>query len=148
MRTTIFTAILSAACLMAPGAASAFDGGWGVGYGLGVGGLYRSLDYPTENRVPYFASRPPVYYSVPVPRTYGHSPFAYPPYFRTPDVECGTQPIEIVNPYVTPSSTSKEVKKADAGREKTVSTRKASASTPLVIINPFVEQQDREERVY
>jgi hypothetical protein len=148
MRHTILTAILSAACLTAPGTATAFDGGWGVGYGLGVGGLYRSLDYPTELRVPYFASRPPVYYSVPVPRTYGHSPFAYPPYFRTPDVECGTQPIEIVNPYVAPTSTSKEVKKADAGRERTVSARKPAQVKPLVIINPFVEQEAREARVY
>ncbi|MGL4511623.1 MAG: hypothetical protein ACRCT8_00920 [Lacipirellulaceae bacterium] len=148
MRNTILTALFSAAALIAPGAASAFDGGYGYGYGIGIGGLYRSLDYPTENRVPYFASRPPVYYSVPVPRTYGHSPFAYPPHFRTPDLECGTQPIEIVNPYATPSSSSKGIEKAPEHTEKTISARKPAVVKPLVIINPFVEQQQRDERVY
>ena len=29
--------------------------------------------------IPYFALHPPVYYSSPVSRTYGYSPFAYPP---------------------------------------------------------------------
>ena len=29
--------------------------------------------------VPYYAMHPPVYYSYPVPRPYGYSPFAYPP---------------------------------------------------------------------
>ena len=41
------------------------------GYGLGIGQLYRSLDFPLDRRVPYFAARPPVDYSAPVPRTYG-----------------------------------------------------------------------------
>src|SRR5436305_2234169 len=71
--------------------------GHGVGHGLGFGGvafgggddygwdvseLYRQL----YNNLPYFALHPPVYYSYPVPRTYGYSPFAYGPEVMTPDV--------------------------------------------------------------
>ena len=65
-----------------------------------MGYLYNSLDY----NVPYFAAHPPVYYSYPVPRTYGYSPFAYPPYVMTPEVVMEAQRrCEIINPYV-PSS--------------------------------------------
>jgi hypothetical protein len=46
---------------------------------------------------PYFALHPPVYYSVPVARTYGYSPFAYPGTVQTPEV---VQPEMIENPHV------------------------------------------------
>jgi hypothetical protein len=36
---------------------------------------------------PYYALHPPVYYSYPVPRSYGYSPFAYPGCVPTPDVD-------------------------------------------------------------
>src|SRR5262245_48352075 len=81
----------------------------GIGHGfaaLGVGGdyengwniadLYRQL----YHNLPYFALHPPVYYSYPVPRTYGYTPFAYPPYVMTPDVVEDKQPTTIENPYV------------------------------------------------
>ncbi len=48
----------------------------GTMYGLGL--------VPTP---PYFALHPPVYYSCPVPRSYGYSPFAYPPCVQTPQVD-------------------------------------------------------------
>jgi hypothetical protein len=100
------------------------------GYGHGYGYLYNSLDY----RVPYFAAHPPVYYSYPVPRTYGYSPFAYPPQVMTPDVvEPTAGPVEIINPYV-PSSR--------GARPEADSTAKSmSQPQPLVIINPFVATQ-------
>jgi hypothetical protein len=47
---------------------------------------------------PYFAIHPPVYYSQPVPRTYGYSPYAYPGTVMTPEV---TEPEVIENPHVT-----------------------------------------------
>ena len=81
--------IVAALFAAAPAAHAQCDGcnggGWGWGYDMGC--LYNSLDY----NVPYFAAHPPVYYSYPVPRTYGYSPFAYPPYVMTPEVEMGAE---------------------------------------------------------
>jgi hypothetical protein len=111
--------------------------GHGFGHGLAFGGffdygwdladLYREL----HNNLPHFSLHPPVYYSHPVPRTYGYSPFAYPPGVMTPDVAGQAQPLEIINPHVPstqPTSTSVE------------KDRTAAASVqpqPLVIINPY-----------
>lgn len=113
----------------------------GIGHGfsaLGVGGdydegwdiadLYRQL----YNNLPYYALHPPVYYSQPVPRTYGYSPFAYPPGVMTPEIVEESKPVTIVNPYVPSTKPASAETKAD---------RSASTSTtpePLVIINPFV----------
>jgi hypothetical protein len=58
------------------------DGGAAGYYGTGM--LYHPRLVPTP---PYFALHPPVYYSCPVPRTYGYSPFAYPGYMETPAVD-------------------------------------------------------------
>ena len=136
MRTALIVAAL------AGGVCSSADAYWWNGaYGQGIGGLYRSLDYPTENRVPYFASRPPVYYSVPVPRTYGYSPFAYPPTVRTPDVASATcSPVEVINPYV-PSSGKAAPSAPSKRRPKARTVGKPATSEPvgpLVIENPFV----------
>jgi len=104
-------------------------GGGGWGYGMGY--LYNSLDY----NVPYFAAHPPVYYSYPVPRTYGYSPFAYPPYTMTPDVVMGEEhPVTIINPYV-PSSQQTPAADADQSAAASQANRQPQ---PLVIINPYV----------
>ena len=106
------------------------------GYGGGIGNLYRSLEY----RVPYFAAHPPVYYSHPVPRTYGHSPFAYPPHFRTPEVVEQVQPVTISNPYVPKVIKSKTVESKAVKRstDQTVSHPTAAPTVkPLVILNPY-----------
>ncbi|HEV7282128.1 MAG TPA: hypothetical protein VGN57_18135 [Pirellulaceae bacterium] len=53
-----------------------------AGYGgyLPYGGLYGGdCQMQAFDRVPYFALNPPVYYSHPVARPYGYSPFALPP---------------------------------------------------------------------
>jgi len=76
--------------------------------------------------VPYFAMHPPVYYSVPVPRTYGYSPFAYPGDVPTPEVQFGLPPETIVNPHAQPAQA--ESPAPDQ-----------SAHAPLRIANPFVE---------
>lgn len=141
MRHTLLIAAVALGGLMTPASADAY---WWQGAGVGIGGLYRSLDYPTERRVPYFAAHPPVYYSVPVPRTYGHSPFAYDPTARTPEVTpIAAQPLEIRNPYV-PSSSSSAAKapteSKPAVRSRTISTQQESEPTgPLTIVNPFVD---------
>jgi hypothetical protein len=114
-----------------------FGGGFGGGFiGFGGGGdygwdvaeLYREL----YNNLPYFALHPPVYYSEPVPRTYGYSPFAYPPGTMTPDVVSEAQPVTINNPYVPTTPAKAEVKPSDR------SASAAPAPEPLVIVNPFV----------
>ena len=106
----------------------ACNGCGGYGYGYGLGYLYSSLDY----NVPYFAAHPPVYYSYPVPRTYGYSPFAYPPHVMTPEIVGEPQPLEITNPHV-PST---QQKPADASTDRTARTKVQPG--PMVIDNPFV----------
>lgn len=107
----------------------AVGGGYGCcGNYFGDGGfsnLYNQGFIPVP---PYFALHPPVYYSVPVPRTYGYSPFAYPGGVPTPDVELG--PEEIINPHVVP----------EEAPEPAQETSNQTAAAPLVIRNPFVEQ--------
>lgn len=118
--------MLGTLALAAPAKACDGCGYGGVGYGFGLGWMYNSL----EESVPHFAAHPPVYYSYPVPRTYGYSPWAYPPHFRTPDVVMEVEPLSITNPYVPSSDT-----KAEPEAEQTVSARQPQ---PLVINNPYV----------
>jgi len=108
-------------------------GGWGGGWGWGydIGYLYNTLSY----NVPYFAAFPPVYYSYPVPRTYGYSPFAYPPGVMTPELVVDSAPLQIINPYVP--STQQDEAKTQA--DKTASTGRQPQ--PLVILNPYVTQR-------
>lgn len=109
------------------------------GYGGGVPylpGLGQSILPYTLGHVPvppYFALHPPVYYSVPVPRTYGHSPFAYPGTYRTPDIEI-IEPEEIVNPHVEPTSRPLQAE---------TEAKTALFVAPETIYNPFVDQPHR-----
>jgi hypothetical protein len=116
-----------------------FGNGFGRGFGIAIGGdgdygwdiaeLYREL----FNNLPYFALHPPVYYSEPVPRTYGYSPFAYPPGVMTPEIVSEPQPVTINNPYVpTTKPASTEAKSPDR------SAATSAVPEPLVIVNPFV----------
>jgi hypothetical protein len=105
-------------------------GGWGWG-GYDMGYMYGQMAY----NVPHFAAFPPVYYSYPVPRTYGYSPFAYPPGTMTPEVvmDDAAQPVEIINPYVP----SKETSTTSADQSAAVAPKNTQPQ-PLVIINPYV----------
>ena len=47
---------------------------------------YPSWSVYGREHIPYFALHPPVYYSYPVPRAYGFSPYAYPPGTTTPEL--------------------------------------------------------------
>lgn len=133
------SAIVAAAGLFS--ASSAEANGWGNSYGCGIGGLYRSLDQPTEMRVPYFAAHPPVYYSQPVPRTYGHSPFAYGPWHQTPEIMESAQPVMIQNPHVNSSASNKTTVKKPVNRERSVSLKNEEAATgPLMIENPYYNE--------
>lgn len=76
-------------------------------------------------RLPYFSLHPPVYYSRPVPRTYGYTPFA-----SLPDLtifqSVQTQPMTVPNPYVASSAPA------------AVGTSVGPA--PLIVRNPFVDR--------
>jgi hypothetical protein len=95
--------------------------GWGFGYG------WRSI-YQTQEleNVPYFSLYPPVYYSYPVARTYGYSPWAYPPGTVTPEAPPAPKTIE--NPYVPEKSKAKP--KAKPATDK--------SAGPRTIINPHL----------
>ena len=84
--------------------------------------------------VPYFSLHPPVYYSMPVPRTYGYSPFAYPPGFMTPEI-MPAEPKLMLNPHAPRRAAPKR-------------TAERVTMSPRMIVNPFVAQRNRaNERV-
>ena len=85
--------------------------------------------------VPYFALHPPVYYSFPVPRTYGYSPFAYPFGTPTPEVVSATAQREMINPYVP-----QEDLPSKKGRPMA---QKTARIEPKIILNPYVTQDER-----
>lgn len=117
--------------------AQCVDGFCGGGYYGGynfwdAGRLYGVL----SQNVPYYAAFPPVYYSYPVARTYGYSPFAYPPGVMTPEVELAAACAEeIINPHVVPTSTGSSEKEAASGDRVTKTQQR---SEPLVVTNPYV----------
>ena len=89
---------VSVACVL-PNASVAADGlyfAWG-GYAPRT---YLPPSIYTLERPPYFALHPPVYYSYPVSRPYGHLPYPYlpPPPSRNIARE---RPIVVRNPFVT-----------------------------------------------
>ena len=130
-------AVLFGLFLLAPTAARAQSGcGYGGGYGWdgGYGWLYNTLRY----EVPHFAAFPPVYYSAPVPRTYGYSPFAYPPNVMTPEIVEESEPLTIVNPYV-PENKMATPPAADPTSDHTAAVERRVE--PLVILNPYVTQR-------
>ena len=122
---------LALMCGFAAGEAQAQCGGaYGYG-GLGyydVGRLYQVL----SQNVPYYSAFPPVYYSAPVPRTYGYSPFAYPPGTMTPEIVETVSSEEIINPYVEPTSLQKPA-------EETDKVTKSEAPAATVVLNPYVD---------
>jgi len=114
---------LLALCLMATDAKAQFIGSGG--FGLGFYNYGRSYDMGP--RIPYYALFPPVYYSYPVARPYGFSPFAYPPGTLTPEAPAKPKAAFYHNPHV-PQNVSDE---APADR---------SASKARMYYNPYVAQ--------
>lgn len=106
------------------GAVPFFGGGFGSAYGYGNDGnlLYRLGQIPVP---PYFALHPPVYYSRPISRPYGDSPFARQP-APASHYDVNVKPAVVINPYYKKAPE----KTKDAAWEKT-------ASKPHFIANPF-----------
>lgn len=104
-----------------------------VAQGYGFGSYYGYSSYSREY-IPYFSQHPPVYYSYPVPRPYGWSPYAYPPGTMTPELQFEqVAPVTIHNPFFKPGQKT----------ESTASSNRAGHSAALRISNPYVEQDDR-----
>ena len=132
MLTRLITGAIWAICFVAvvgvlvdPAAAFEPRGGrhyspWYNPYPADFTQLYETGSIPTP---PYFALHPPVYYSRPVARTYGYSPYAYPPRTKTPELPPPT-PKVIQNRFVPPLK--------DAAKKV------VKDNTPIRIINPFV----------
>lgn len=113
-------------------------GGYGYGFGAwDVGRLYGVL----AQNVPHFAAFPPVYYSLPVPRTYGYSPFAYPPGVMTPEVVVA-EPLAIENPYFSGTSGTAAVGGASESQQAPADQTTAAPVQPKpeLIVNPYVER--------
>lgn len=98
---------------------------WSSPYPADFSRLYETRNIPTP---PYFSLHPPVYYSRPVARTYGYSPYAYPPQTKTPELA-----VPAPTPKVIPNRFVPALKDAT---EKAPKDR--IAVTPVRIINPFV----------
>ena len=134
LRRTLLAAAMLVSVGGAAGRADAQCAGYGGFGGYGgywdVGRLYQVL----ADNVPYYAAFPPVYYSYPVPRTYGYSPFAYPPGVMTPEVECA--PLAIENPYFE-GSVPVDAEQAEAAPVDRT-TRVEKPAGPLMVINPYV----------
>ena len=126
LRVCLILAVAATASLAGSSAKAQFFGGCGFGgYGFGSGIPY---SVNVQDSPPYFAMYPPVYYSHPVPRPYGFSPFAYPPGMATP------------NGVVLYSSTVMPNRQA-RHRVKPQTTVGKTAAAPLVIENPFVRKE-------
>jgi len=107
--------------------------------GIGFGGYYERDSLYGRGFIPippYYALHPPVYYSRPVPRTYGYSPYAYPESVMTPELKAPPAKKMVLNPYYRPKAEEKEKKPA---------TRQASAGVvkPLTVVNPYYQPKHR-----
>jgi hypothetical protein len=94
-------------------------------------------DAPYErDHIPFYALHPPVYYSYPIARAYGWTPFAYSPdAVILPLDEGGAK--QIINPFVPPSNPPAPAPstKAKPSAERTADD---AASTVHVVVNPYV----------
>ncbi len=124
MRRLVFAIVAASGVAATSEMVKAGDGccyGGYFGYGI-PGSIY------VWEQIPYFAMNPPVYYSYPVPRPYGYSPFAYPPGTMTPEVTPpAAEPKAMLNPFVP-------------GPTEAQPTTDKTALAPLRIKNPFVDQ--------
>jgi hypothetical protein len=101
------------------------------------GGYWWGYDAPYErDHIPFYALHPPVYYSYPVARAYGWTPFAYSPDAVILPLEEGGAK-QIINPFVPPSNAPVPTPnvKAKPSAERTTDD---SPSTIHVVVNPYV----------
>ena len=140
--TLLFAATLIAvlAVIATPDKAQAQYGNWGgsiVPYPYATGYFSSPYSLGQVPTPPYFALHPPVYYSRPVARSYGYSPYVYPGTTMTPEVvEEIIGPEIIENPYCSPTSTGKPLKEDPSVKSASV--------RPTWIINPYVQAKSEQ----
>jgi len=108
-------------------------------YGLGgLRGLYGNGHF--EKR-PYFALNPPVYYSQPVARPYGYSPYALPPGALPVEPQISETPAAIVNPFFTSGKVEKNKKDTSRDRATSFGTDSAKSADEKAGVqqNPFYQ---------
>ena len=120
-------AVLVVVALSSSNTALAWDGGY-LGSCACGSWLYPGGSAYVGQSPPYFALYPPVYYRYPIARTYGFSPFAYPPGTITPESP--------IRPYVVRNMYAPGVESAVAATEE-------PQVRPLRIRNPFVADAAR-----
>jgi hypothetical protein len=108
---------------------TAFGQGWNY-YPANWNGCYSHGSYACDY-VPYYAMHPPVYYSYHTARTYGDSPYPYPP---------GISALQQAFSAITPQIIKNEYAGEDSSMPGEQSVRTIQ---PLRISNPFVEQTDK-----
>jgi hypothetical protein len=126
----ILVGLMSLVAVGMPQAAAGQDWFYGCPYYTGYGGFGWQPSYYASESLPYFSLHPPVYYSYRVPRTYGYSPFAYPPGVLTP----GSEPPRAAHGQNMYQNTP----------EGTEATGSQQGRPPLRIDNPFVEQSGKQ----
>ena len=120
LRARVIWGVLAGGVLVTATAAEAQTGSpviW-ENYGAMGRSIY-GMDY-----IPYYSRHPPVYYSYPIARAYGYSPYAYPPWVKTPEIE-RPRPALFHNEHVSAAKTVCEPHASTAGE-------------PLRITNPYV----------
>jgi hypothetical protein len=106
----------------------------GFGCGFGCEGLYGCTLGGNDERIPFYALYPPVYYSHIVARPYGWTPFAYSPDAIILPLEDGGSK-EIINPFVPPSNPPATQPKVKPTSEHTADDAESSVH---VVVNPYV----------
>ncbi len=109
-----------------------------LGGGYFGGGSYSI--YSTES-IPFYWRYSPVYYSLPVPRTYGYSPYAYPPGVQTPEI-IFEEPELMINPYVPREKTSAEPAGRVTSRVKRIQNPFVTASVAEVVVDDQDQASD------
>jgi len=99
----------------------------GCGWGYYLDGGLRG--HANQKTIPYFALHPPVYYSHPVARPFGFTPFAVPPGVMPMEMKVSPQLKVMVNPHYRPKKqNSKKTSNRVAGGE--------------LIVNPFYRPRE------
>ena len=101
--------------------------------------LYRRRMIPVP---PYFSLHPPVYYSAPVARSYGLSPFPYPGDVPSPAVEQVQQPAVVDNPYAAPIEENVEEEKPKPTEDS------VAHVAPEMILNPYVDRTVHDDEIH
>jgi hypothetical protein len=100
LRRTIWLVLAALVALSIANTALAANGPYYgyAGYGYGAWWYGFPLKTVVNSTLPYYSVFPPVYYSYPVARPYGYSPYAYPPGTPTPSKHVSA-PVKVRNVY-------------------------------------------------